>query len=427
MILIYSEITTTRLQYACDFIFSEQLQIPFRFTNSSEEFINFAGAKINYSHNRIGNSYFIRPHQLLFEQGIRQQDTSCIVKNGYIVFFSCTDSDFHFDIFAAVFYLLSRYEEYLPHESDMYGRYAHENSLAFKEGFLNKPLINDWLILFSGSLMSAFPGIVLPARSFTFLPTYDIDIAYSFKHKGPVRNLGGFIKSPSMERLMVLAGLRKDPFDSYAFMDSLHAENRLSPVYFFLVATSGSLYDKNISPYSHAMWQLIKRHSYKYRLGLHPSWRSYGSLPVLKKEKKIMETAGGKEINISRQHYIKLSLPKTYQMLIEAGIEKDYSMGYGSINGFRASVASSFLWYDLHKEKTTGLRLYPFCFMDANSFYEQRQDTTQSLAELKYYMDACKKVNGLFITIFHNNFLGSDEQFAGWKELYTSFISQVQG
>ena len=140
-----------------------------------------------------------------------------------------------------------------------------------------------------------------------------------------------------------------------------------------------------------------------------------------------METAGRKDIQLSRQHYIKLSLPQTYQMLIDAGIDKDYSMGYGSINGFRASVASSFFWYDLGREKITALRVYPFCFMDANSFYEQRQDTSKSLEELLYYLDICKKVNGLFITIFHNNFLGNDEQFAGWKELYTGFISQVQG
>ena len=114
-------------------------------------------------------------------------------------------------------------------------------------------------------------------------------------------------------------------------------------------------------------------------------------------------------------------------MLIDAGIEKDYSMGYGSINGFRASVASSFFWYDLAKEKITGLRIYPFCFMDANSFYEQHQDASQSQEELFYYLDICKKVNGLLITIFHNNFLGNDKQFAGWKELYSRFISQVQG
>ena len=415
------------MQYSCDFIFSEQLGTGYRITNAGETFNNYQGAKINYSNNRIGNSYCIRPHQLLFEQGIRQQDTLCIVKNKQPVFFACDDSDFHFDIFAAIFYLLSRYEEYLPHESDMYGRYAHGNSLAFKKGFLNKPLINEWLTVFSDSLLNAFPGIERPNKSFTFLPTYDIDIAWSFKHKGFIRNLGGFIKSPSANRIKVLAGLKTDPFDSYAFMDKLHAEKNLSPVYFFLVATSGSLYDKNISPYSHAMWQLIKRHSSKYQLGLHPSWRSHGNLPVLLKEKKILETAGRKEIKISRQHYIRLSLPKTYQMLIDAGIEKDYSMGYGSINGFRASVASSFFWYDLAKEKITGLRIYPFCFMDANSFYEQHQDASQSQEELFYYLDICKKVNGLLITIFHNNFLGNDKQFAGWKELYSRFISQVQG
>ncbi len=427
MILIYSEITTARLQYTCDFIFSEQLGTGYRITNDDEVFNDYRGAKINYSNNRIGDSYFIRPHQLLFEQGIRQQYTSCIVKNEQPVFFACDDSDFHFDIFAAVFYLLSRYEEYLPYELDMYGRYAHSNSLACKEGFLNRPLINEWLKVFSVSMLNSFPGIVLSTQSFTFLPTYDIDIAWSYKHKGFIRNLGGFIKSPSADRLKVLAGLKTDPFDSYAFMDRLHAEKKLSPVYFFLVATSGSLYDKNISPYSHGMWQLIKRHSAKYQLGLHPSWRSHGNLPVLLKEKKILETASRKEIKLSRQHYIKLSLPQTYQMLIDAGIEKDYSMGYGSINGFRASAASSFLWYDLENEKITGLRIYPFCFMDANSFYEQRQDTIQSLEELVYYMDTCKNVNGLFISIFHNNFLGNDEQFSGWKELYSSFISQVQG
>ena len=175
------------------------------------------------------------------------------------------------------------------------------------------------------------------------------------------------------------------------------------------------------------MWQLIKRHAKKYRSGLHPSWRSNNNFSILLKEKKIMETAGKMEVNISRQHYIKMSMPQTYQELIKAGIEADYSMGYGSINGFRASVASTFYWYDLTTEKTTSLQLYPFCYMDANSFYEQNLDAGQALEELQYYLNECKKVNGFFISIFHNNFLGTDKQFTGWKEMYTKFISQVQG
>lgn len=427
MLLVYSDITSSRLQYTCDFIFKEQFGIDYKITIDSESFRNHAGAKINYSNSRMEDVYTIQSQSLLFEHDIKEQTINCVDLNNYKAFFKTSDSDFPFDIFAAIFYLLSRYEEYLPHEKDMYGRFAHENSIAFKEGFLNKPVINIWLTDFSSSLKKFFPALTFKTKTFNFLPTYDIDIAYSFKHKGFIRNLGGFIKSPSLERLAVLAGLKKDPFDSFDFMDKLHTEFNLNPVYFFLVATSGSLYDKNISPYSNAMWQLIKRHAKKYRSGLHPSWRSNNNFSILLKEKKILETAGKMEVNISRQHYIKMSMPQTYQELIKAGIEADYSMGYGSINGFRASVASTFYWYDLTTEKTTSLQLYPFCYMDANSFYEQDLDAGQALEELQYYLNECKKVNGFFISIFHNNFLGTDKQFTGWKEMYTKFISQVQG
>lgn len=427
MLLVYSDITSSRLQYTCDFIFKEQFGLDYKITIDSESFRNHAGAKINYSNSRMEDAYTIKSQSLLFEQDIKEQTINCVDLNNYKAFFKTSDSDFPFDIFAAIFYLLSRYEEYLPHEKDMYGRFAHENSISFKEGFLNKPVINIWLTDFSSSLKKIFPALTFKTKTFNFLPTYDIDIAYSFKHKGFIRNLGGFIKSPSLERLAVLAGLKKDPFDSFDFMDKLHTEFNLNPVYFFLVATSGSLYDKNISPYSNAMWQLIKRHAKKYRSGLHPSWRSNNNFSILLKEKKILETAGKMEVNISRQHYIKMSMPQTYQELIKAGIEADYTMGYGSINGFRASVASTFYWYDLTTEKTTSLQLYPFCYMDANSFYEQDLDAGQALEELQYYLNECKKVNGFFISIFHNNFLGTDKQFTGWKEMYTKFISQVQG
>ena len=427
MLLVYSDITSSRLQYTCDFIFKEQFGLDYKITIDSESFRNHAGAKINYSNSRMEDVYTIQSQSLLFEHDIKEQTINCVDLNNYKAFFKTSDSDFPFDIFAAIFYLLSRYEEYLPHEKDMYGRFAHENSISFKEGFLNKPVINIWLTDFSSSLKKIFPALTFKTKTFNFLPTYDIDIAYSFKHKGFIRNLGGFIKSPSLERLAVLAGIKKDPFDSFDFMDKLHTEFNLNPVYFFLVATSGSLYDKNISPYSNAMWQLIKRHAKKYRSGLHPSWRSNNNFSILLKEKKILETAGKMEVNISRQHYIKMSMPQTYQELIKAGIEADYTMGYGSINGFRASVASTFYWYDLTTEKTTSLQLYPFCYMDANSFYEQDLDAGQALEELQYYLNECKKVNGFFISIFHNNFLGTDKQFTGWKEMYTKFISQVQG
>ena len=425
--LIYARTSTTRLQYICKFIFEEQFGISHSITTHSESFNKHEGPKINYSDLHMEAPVFtLRNHSLLFETGLQRQTTQCFESNGYKAFFNTANSDFAFDIFAASFYLLSRYEEYLPHEKDMYGRYSYENSLAFRQGFLQQPLINYWLRDFGKSLLHMFPNMKLREKIFRYIPTYDIDIAWSFKRKGLLRTVGGFLKAPSLKRLGVLAGVQQDPFDSYDFLKALHNGERLPPIFFFLVATSSSQYDKNISPFNMHMWRLIKNHARMFNIGLHPSWRSFEKPTLFKKEKKILETASQTVVTKNRQHYIKFDFPTTFQHLLEAGITADYSMGYGSINGFRASVASSFLWYNLATETITPLRLHPFCFMDANSFYEQQQNAASSLPELLYYYEECKKVNGEMISIFHNNFLGTDPLYAGWRKMYSDFIAQIQ-
>ncbi|MCY7293200.1 MAG: hypothetical protein LH615_13565 [Ferruginibacter sp.] len=196
-------------------------------------------------------------------------------------------------------------------------------------------------------------------------------------------------------------------------------------MYFFLVAKQNSLYDKNILPTSAAMQQLIKDHAAKYTIGLHPSWSSYNMEEIVVEEKNALQHIAEKTITITRQHYIKLSLPDTYKQLIKVGFANDYSMGYGSINGFRASTASAFNWYDLSVEKITPLRIHPFCFMDGNCFYEEKKSLQESATALLDYYKICKQVNGELITIFHNDFLGTDPKFAGWKEMYINFLKKI--
>jgi hypothetical protein len=428
MILIYTHSITTRLQYICQFIFKEQLDIEFTLTTNAAEFKNADKPKINYSQCGDVDStdgFKIKNENLLFEIGIQEQYINCFETEQYKAFFKTNDSDFAFDIFAASFYLISRYEEYLPYNEDMYGRYGHKNSLAFNAGFLNIPLVNIWLIDFAKVLQNYFPTLEYKFPSFKFVPTYDVDIAWSYKNKGLFRNIGGFLKAPSFDRLKVLLGLSKDPYDSFLFLDELHNKYNLQPIYFFLVASRISLYDKNNSPYGHGMWQLMKRHAKKYTLGIHPSWRSNENEAKISKEIKLLQTAANVPITKSRQHYIKLKLPDTFENLIEQGIIDEYSMGYGSINGFRASTASSFFWYNLQQENITTLRINPFCYMDANCYFEQQQTVENAFTELVYYYNICKKNNGNFISIFHNNFLGSDKQFAGWKTMYQKFITQL--
>jgi hypothetical protein len=144
----------------------------------------------------------------------------------------------------------------------------------------------------------------------------------------------------------------------------------------------------------------------------------------LKEELEWLEAVGGQPIVRSRQHYIRFTLPQGYQRLLRHHIEQDFSMGYGTINGFRASVASSFYWYDLEKDEATGLRVFPFCFMDANSYYEQKYTPAQAMTELLHYYRHIRKVNGLMITLWHNNFLGTDPEFAGWRDVYETFLKE---
>lgn len=432
--LIYTPVITPRLQYIAEFSGKEISGNAFALTTDKEIYLGTDGPRINYSPARIApDDYWILPHGLLTETGISSKDTDCTDWNGLPVFFA-TSGDLPFDIFSASFFLLSRYEEYLPHKKDTYGRYAHESSLAFRSKFLDRPLVNNWLQAFAKILQTKFPGFAVRKSVFSFLPTYDIDIAWSYKHKGSLRNLGGLLQSFFKgewkrlgERINVLGGKTKDPYDAYSWMNSLHEKHQLRPYYFFLLAARRAKYDKNISPTHKAMQALISDHLIRYPLGIHPSWQS-GDDPVLL-EKEIATLAGitGAKVVSSRQHYIRFNLPDGYRRLIEKGIQFDFSMGYGTINGFRASVCSPFYWYELDKEKQSELLVFPFCYMEANSYYEQGYTSAQALEEMRHYHKVVKEIDGSLIMIWHNSFLGTDTDFAGWREVYEKFVIEAAG
>lgn len=430
--LLFSTHITTRLNYVLDFVGKELFDghSAMRVTDDKQAFLAATGPRINYSNEDMPGCFTIRPAGLLFETGIRQLQVRCINAAGQKALFPAM-GDLPFDIFAATFYLLSRYEEYLPRPKDEYGRFAHTHSLAFREGFLDLPLVNIWLMELRRALAARFPNLVFRYSVFKFIPTYDIDTAYSYLYKGWRRNLGGFIKAiasrqwtKATDRLETLRGRRKDPFDVYEWLDSLHLYCRMRPYYFFLAAGRQKGVDKNIPISSPGLQDLIRYHTTGSRVGIHPSWQSGDHENLLKEEIEWMHYIGGQRIIRSRQHYIRFSLPQTYRLLIRYGIEQDFSMGYGSINGFRASVASSFCWYDLEKESMTPLRLFPFCFMDANSYYEQRQNAAETMTELMGYYRRIRQAGGLMITIWHNSILGRDPEFEGWKEVYETFLKQ---
>jgi hypothetical protein len=427
--VFYSASITSRLRYIVEVLFEAVGIEQYELTTDIDAYKGFIGPKINYSSARITeDELWIEPALLLLEKDIKPQAIEVFQWKGYSAFYK-TAGDLPFDLFAASFYLISRYEEYLPHKLDVYGRFAHENSLAFKCSFLQLPLINLWLKEFSELLLKKFPEVRLKPKPFTFLPTYDIDIAWSYLNKGIVRNIGGLIRSALKgewqqlrERISVLRGHQNDPFDSYNWVNDINEKSECNAIYFFLMAGANKGYDKNILPTNKNYIKLIKVHWENYLIGIHPSWQSGDKQELLQEEIECLQNITAKHVNKSRQHYIRMKLPDTYRKLIAAGITEDYSMGYGSINGFRASYCLPYKWYDLAKEELTSLTIYPFCYMEANSYYEQRYSSQQALEEMKHYYEVTKDVNGVLITIWHNHFLGTDKMFEGWKEAYEEFL-----
>jgi hypothetical protein len=432
MLLLYTHTVTPRLEYIVDFLSRELFDEPIEVTSSRAAYNASIQPRINYSGQAFSdNEFFIEHTGLLFEKGIREQTIDCFEVNFHKAFFQ-TRGDFPFDIFAASFYLLSRYEEYLPHKKDEYGRYAHTNSLAFREGFLQQPLVNIWMEEFKKALLQKFPNLRFKGKNFKCILSYDIDMAWSYRHKGFMRNIGGFARSIKngnwqqvKERWEVLRGKRKDPFDCFEWLDALHLYCRLKPYYFFLVAHKQQGYDKNTPLKVKQFRSLVEYYSNSYKVGLHPSWQTGDDEDLFESELEWMEDITGRAIIHSRQHYLRFSLPDTFRTLTNLGIQKEFSMGYGTINGFRASVCSSFYWYDLAKDETTTLMLFPFCFMDANAYYEQGYTPQQAYAELMQFYTTVKKLNGMLVTVWHNSILGTDSSFAGWREMFELFMKET--
>jgi hypothetical protein len=206
--------------------------------------------------------------------------------------------------------------------------------------------------------------------------------------------------------------------------DRLHQDNELQPLYFILAAAQNTSWDKHILPSNKHMNALIQSLAQQYKIGLHPSYHANAQPRLFREEQKILSTISGQQMDISRQHYIKVEWPKTYRALIEMDIRQDYSMGYSTHLGFRAGTSRSFFWYDLLAEAPTQLHIFPFCFMDTTAHYEMGLSVEEAFEKLHYFKNSLQKINGLMLTVFHNFSLGTDKEWEGWAEAYADFIKK---
>jgi len=433
MILIYSEKKTKRLQYIFNLFIKELIGWDFDISTDQESYKNFTGPKFSYHFKSIDESPLICSKDLLFESQVNHQEIKFIAVNGIQCPFAVYNDQslFEFDIFAASFFLVSRFEEYLPHKKDHHKRYLASESLAYQNGILQKPVINIWAKWFEKSLRNIFPELPKPDSQFEFYPTYDIDIAWSYKNKGVTRNTGGFLRDllkfnfeDIKKRYLVLSGKHKDPYDTFDLQKQYAKEYHLKPIYFFLFGKLGP-FDKNISNINRQFQTLIKELNDFYKIGIHPSYQSNESNDILKSEIKALQNTVHTEIIRSRQHFLKLSLPNTYRNLLNQGIYHDYTMGYAEEPGFRASICTPFHFYDLDLEVETKLIVHPFTIMDGTLRDYLKTDISTAKEIISGLIEEVKQVDGEFISLWHNESLSNTGKWDGWNEVYEHLLKQA--
>ncbi|MEL7221708.1 MAG: polysaccharide deacetylase family protein [Bacteroidota bacterium] len=435
-VLLYTRPRSRRLVYIARYIFEQLLMTSVHFTSNQDDFRNYQGAKLNYSNDELeGHCLHLQPHTLLFEQGVKVQNIKTgISKECPMIFplFFDNQEKVHpkklaFDPFAAAFYLLTRYEEYLPHTKDEHGRYTANQSWAYQNDCLDRPMIWEWAQQLKHALQYYFPAWQPAAPAYRFLPTYDIDIPWAFRYRSwrgwgrtALELLGG--KWPLLQaKWKVWTHKEEDPFFVFSQLKSWHHTLGVRPRVFWLL---GDKRKHDINPPHHisAFRQLIKATSNWADLGIHPSYASFGQTKQIEKEKQRLEAIIETDVTHSRQHFLRMNLPQTYRQLLAAGIRNDYSMGYANEIGYRAGTSEPFFWYDLEQEAITELCVHPFVAMDVTLKNYLCLSPQQAQEKLKQLQNYCQQEQLQFCTLWHNSSFSELHGWSGWEEVYQTML-----
>lgn len=406
MILIFTQKITPRKSYIFKQILTNILGLKIKFTSKIEEFIASKDLKFSYGRSRMGNEFFVQCSGLLNCQGVSELDIQVKDWDGVSCFFEVENtSDVPFDIFAASFYMLSRYEEYLPYQKNEMGFFPAEESLAFKHDFLHQPVVDLWAYKLKDILQRHFPDLEFPKRKFRKKYILSVAELYKYKKKGLVRNTGGAlidlfqlrVKS-LFERMRAQFIWVQDPYDVYKELLQFSKTQKITWSFMFQLSDI-SRYNKNIGYNRQTYHAMIKSMGDYGKIGLLLGYEAIFDLKTLKKEKLRWEQIANRELEMAMTNDYGINLPDLYNNYDAVEIANDYSMCFSDKIGFRAGTCTSFRYYELKLERISPLKIHPAAFNShsfvPSSFFEVKTNLERLKAEIE-------SVDGELIMIYKN-------------------------
>ena len=423
-LLIYTPEITIRLRYVAQQFFSRILGLKFTLTTDRSAFLAYSGPKLAYAKQSLGVGLWMKSHDLLFDGGIEDYPIGVVEWSGIPCFFQTAEHEpIACDLLAASFYLLTRYEEYLPHVSDEHGRFPAAQSLGVRHGFLTLPVVDLWAQRLLGLLTEQFGDLKAQKNVYHYCSMLNVSASHEFLYRGFLRQISGVLMDIlgfKLRRLgyraLVGMGMKRDPYDLYEEVLKAHKKLGQVPKVFFQLAQYGP-FDKNVSPYNRHFQHLIKSVGDYAQIALAASYASFDDPELLLEEKKVLSDIVHRPIDSCKTRYNRLNIPLTYRDMVDAGFTQDYSMGYTHDLGFRAGTCTPFYFYDLYLEMQQPIMVYPFAVQDYALLKEK--SVADALRKMQAMYDQVHQLGGWMGVIFSMELLGSPQKY-DWKKLYVA-------
>lgn len=318
------------------------------------------------------------------------------------------------DIFASSFFMLTRWEEYANKNRDKHNRFPAYESLAYKQGFLDRPIVNEYVEMLKNMLLNLDSSIRFKEYHFKYILTHDVDhpLKYHSLLSGLREIAGDVIKrkdikrafSNALQKIKVHTGLEKDPFDTFDYLMDISEKIGVKS-YFFFMGGGISKFDENYDIQSNFIQNLANKIKKRgHFIGIHPSYNAYNDPDRFKKEKERLEQKLNTNISFGREHYLRFQVPTTWQIWEDNSMDWDSTLSFADKEGFRCGVCYEYSVFNILTRKKLKLKEKPLIVMEG-SFVTYQPDITPKEMEnkIKTLISKVKKYNGNFVFLWHNS------------------------
>ena len=345
------------------------------------------------------------------------------------------------DVLGSAFFALSRYEEIIFSERDMHDRFPAYASIAYKEKFLDRPIIDEYVEILWAVIARIWPETERKRSKFSVSISHDID-SPSYHAFRPWRRVlrgatGDIIKRRQLRKAaheirMKFLGRRSIPagdrYNTFDWIMDTSERLGLTSTFYVLCGRNHPLYDADYDVGHPAIRNLLRRiKQRKHSIGLHPSYNTYRSPEMLIAEAERLRTVCAEEgIEFtelhSRMHYLRWHTPTTINILERAGIAVDSSLAFADHAGFRCGTYHEYQAFDPVGNRALDVRIRPLVAMESSVIDKRYMglgvsaEAADTLLALK---NACRTVGGVFSLLWHNTQLVRDDQ----RSLYKSVLA----